>query len=60
VSSFDQVRRRRRAYDRALGAYRAAILAELERGTSYAELARALGVSRQTIRQLALRARAGA
>ena len=55
--TYDDVRRRRRAYDRALGAYRAAILAELERGTSYAELARALGISRQAVRQIATRAR---
>ena len=32
---FDQVRRRRRAYERALGAYRQAVVAELDRGTSY-------------------------
>jgi DNA-directed RNA polymerase specialized sigma24 family protein len=55
VVSFDVVRRRRRSYDRALGAYRAAILEAVEQGASYAQLARALGVSRQSVRQTARR-----
>lgn len=52
---FPEVLKRRRAFDRAAGAYRAAILEALEQGATYAELARALGVSRQAVRQLAER-----
>ena len=60
MGSFDLVRRRRRSYERALASYRQAIVAELDRGTSYATLARALGVSRQSVRQIAVRTRASA
>jgi len=60
MPDFDLVRRRRRSYERALAAYRQAIVAELDRGTSYVTLARALGVSRQSVRQLAIRERSNA
>ena len=54
----DPLRRVKRAATKLEGArseYRAALLACLDAGHSYAEIARALGVSRQAVRQLAER-----
>jgi DNA-directed RNA polymerase specialized sigma24 family protein len=45
------------AKSRADEQYRAAIVAAVDAGASYAELARTLGVSRQAVRQLVERAR---
>ena len=54
----DPLRRVKRAaakLDAARSEYRAALLACLDAGYSYAEIARTLGVSRQAVRQLAER-----
>lgn len=51
----DSVKRAARAKTRADHAYRAAISAALQEGFSYAEIAAALKVSRQAVRQLAIR-----
>lgn len=49
------VKRAARAKSRADAQLRAAILAAVEAGISYADVARALGVSRQAVRQFVTR-----
>jgi DNA-directed RNA polymerase specialized sigma24 family protein len=49
------VTRATRKHERASSEYRAALLAAHEAGHSYAEIAKAAGVSRQAVRQLLLR-----
>ena len=54
-SRLDSVKRAARAKTRADARYREAIQQALEAGSTYAEVARALGLSRQAIRQAARR-----
>lgn len=51
------VKRAAAAKRRADDQYRATLVAAVDAGASYAELARELGTSRQAIRQLVIRAR---
>lgn len=53
----DRVRRATVAKGAAEAEYRAAVLAAVTAGASYARVARAAGVSRQAVRQLAERSR---
>lgn len=53
----DRLRRAKRSVDRAGDRYIAEIVAAVEAGETYAEVAFVLGLTRQNVRQIVLRAR---
>lgn len=56
TTTLDSVKRAARAKSRADARYRAAVVAAHQAGASYADIAKALGISRQAVRVLVARA----